>query len=192
MNKFLLGVIAGLLIAPKSGKELRGDICDRTQDILDDIKKLDKEKAKDGLENFKIKVVSMDVNTAKDAINTASEKTKDVLNDAVDAIQQNETLRTLPNKSVDALSGAALKTVDFIDEQDIVNKGKDFSKKTAQVANDTSKVVVKQAKEVTEKTVQVAQKVADQTVEVYNKVADSVEDITEKTKDKVKGKFDKK
>ena len=46
------GVIAGVLIAPASGKETRDKICDKTEELLENIKDLiSKEK-----ENFKKKV----------------------------------------------------------------------------------------------------------------------------------------
>lgn len=176
MNKFLLGVIVGLLVAPKSGKELRKDVCDRASDVLEDIKNFDKETAKESINNVKEAVVTMDLDTAKDLINRAGDKTKDILNDAVDAIQNNDTLRTLPNKTVDAVTGATIKTVEYIDENDLVGKTKDISKKTGKVAKD----VVKKADEV-----------KDITIEKVQNVTEQVEEFADKTVEKVKEKFEK-
>lgn len=82
-SKFLLGAIVGagvaLLLAPKSGKELRKDIKVKFDQILEDIKELDMEDVKENISN-KIKEIEEDIKNfdKEKALKSAKAKAKEI------------------------------------------------------------------------------------------------------------------
>ena len=87
-----LGITAGLLFAPKSGKEIRKDITEKTVKTKDDII----EKSKELKDNISTKIESSkdDLMTAKEKISEylASKKQNTATNDEESQDQENEII----------------------------------------------------------------------------------------------------
>lgn len=129
----LVGAAAGLLLAPKSGKETREDIVDAFNDTVDTVKDgaiNAVDSAKDGYEDLRYRAYT-DLKPIKDGFEYGTEIVKETGSQIKDASK---------DAAENIKDGAS-------DVKDIVKEGAKEAKEVAEETKDTAKEVKKEAKD---------------------------------------------
>lgn len=130
MNKFLLGVIVGILLAPRPGKEVRDDIKDRSLEVIKKLKNIDSDELKKEITSkfveMKNDVKDLDAQKAKELLMEKSLEVKEWFDDTIENIKDNEELKKSLINARDSFIGlsenALKKTLDFMESKNKEDK----------------------------------------------------------------------
>ena len=139
------GVVIGLLLAPKKGSESYDELKDKVNELYLQAKELKMNDVKDKIEDIKIEVSKLDYNKSKEIVTQRSEAIKEKLNKVISDLQENKDIQPAVAGAIDKTEKAINDIIDYLDENDVVDKTKH---KTKEIYDKT----VDYAEEVKEKT----------------------------------------
>lgn len=126
---FGLGVVVGMLLSPKKGKDMRKELMDKVNELQSQAQELNMQEINDKIADIKIQISKMDASKSKEVVVKNLDVIKDKLLSLIDSLQNNQDIKPSVAKAVDATKGAAINVIDFIDEKDLVNKTKNVASK---------------------------------------------------------------
>lgn len=149
---FGLGVLVGMMLAPQKGEDFRAMLKEKIDDIYLQAKEINIDSIKDKLEDLRFEASKLDANTSKEFIAKQSKVIKKKLVKLVDDLQNNEHIKPTVEKAVDSTKDALDSAINYIDENQIVEKAKEKtthaiskSKKTAGKLKDKSSDLYEEA-----------------------------------------------
>lgn len=164
---FGLGVLAGMMLAPKKGEDFRAMLKEKIDDIYLQAREINVDSIKDKIDDLRLEATKLDANTSKEFITKQSKVIKKQLVKLVDDLQNNKNIKPAVENAVDSTKDALNKTINYIDENQLVEKAK---QKTTQAISQSRKA---------------AEKLKDKSSELY-------EEATSKAKKTTKSKTNKK
>lgn len=188
------GLVAGILLAPKKGSETQKILKEKIDEIYLQVKELDIESIQDKLEEIKIDISKMDVQSSKEFVSKQASVVKEKLNNIVDELQNNKEIQPKLRNVIDKTESAINDTIDYIDENDLINKasgkakgviektkeiGGDLKEKSVEWFDDTESAIHDTIDHVNEN--DLINKASSKAKEVLEKTEETAEDIKEKS-----------
>ncbi|MEG0283726.1 MAG: hypothetical protein RR543_04815 [Erysipelotrichales bacterium] len=181
---FGLGVVAGILLAPKKGSDTYEELKQKTNNLYLEAKDINIDSIKDKIEDIKIEVTKLDFDRSKEIVSEQSVNLKTKLNQLITDLQENKKVQPALESAIDATQGAIINVIDFIDEKELIDKTVDGAKTAygksieyidvaKEKANDIADVTAKKAGQVADATAKKAGEIADVTAKKASELVDS-------------------
>lgn len=180
---FGIGIIAGLLLAPKKGSETFDELKVKSNNLYLQAKELDIDTIKDKVDDIKIELTKLDFDRSKEIVSQQATVIKDKLVKLVDDLQENKNIQPALESAIDSTQKAIVDVIDYIDEKELIEKTKEGAQKVYEKSNEYADNFKEKASEVIDKTAAEANKFVDKTTgkvkEMNEVIKEAEEDITD-------------
>lgn len=174
-----LGVIGGLFLASKKDSKTYIALKEKANNAYLEVKELDIDDIKDKYDDIKIEISKLDATRSKEIISERATVIKRNLVSLLDDLQKNKEIKPALEKAVDSTEKAIIDMIDYIDENDLVDKTMD----QAQKAYHKTVEYVDGARE---KASDFAEETKEKASEFVEGTKEKASDLKEKTSRKVK------
>ena len=178
---FGLGIVVGLLVAPRKGSESYEGLKTRVNDLYLQAKDLDLESVKDKLYDVKIEVSKMDYARSKEIVADQAEIVREKLSKIITDLQENEKIKPAMVGAIDATEKAVIDVITYIDENELVDKTKAQAQKAYDKTMEYAEIVKEKSGDVAGDVKEQAQKVSDYVGDVKD---GAMEKVAKKTRRK--------
>lgn len=180
---FGLGVIAGVLLAPKKGSETFEELKSKSNDLYLQAKELKIDTIIDKVDDIKIEITKLDFERSKEIISHQATVIKEKLSKLIVDLQENKKIQPALEGAIDSTQKAIIDVIDYIDENDLIDKTKEGAHKICEKSNEYVDTFKEKASEVIDKTANEANKLVDKTTDKVKEVSEVIkeaeQDITE-------------
>lgn len=145
---FVTGLGLGVLLAPKKGSEIAGELKVKLDDLYLQVKEFNMDEINDKIEEIKIETSKLDFESSREIVSKQSAVLKEKLHNLIVSIQENEKIEPALEGAVDSTKKAIISVIDFIDENDLIVKTKTAANKAKDVAVDAANTVKDKSEEV--------------------------------------------
>lgn len=169
-----LGVLIGMLIAPKKGSEFRKELMVHIDNVYLSAKELNIDSVKDKIEDIKIEISKLDAETSKEFISSRIEIIKNKLISLIEDLQNNESIKPTVENALQSTKKAINDTIDYIDEKKIVDKAKEGASVVYDKSVEVANVVIEKSSDLVEKASNEAKDIVDKASEVKKNIEDKI------------------
>lgn len=188
---FGLGIVAGLLLAPRKGSDSYNELKERVNELYLQAKELDMDTIKDKIDDVRIELAKMDFDRSKEIVSKQSQVIKDKLTKLISDLQENKDIQPAMENAINATEKAIIDVIDYIDESDLIDKTKEQAQKAYDKTAEYTRNLKEKTGEVADKTKEQAQKIYDKSSEYVDEIKDEAEDIIDDVSEKVEKKAKK-
>lgn len=186
VTAFGLGVLLGILVAPKKGSETCKDIQAKANELYEQSKNITLQDVQDKIEDIKIEISKLDYNKSKELVVQGLNNLKEQLFNLVDYLQENKNIKPSLEGAFDKTEAAAVNLINYIDEKEIVEKTKEKAGAIKNKTGEYFEVAKEKASDIAQKTgdkaSEIAKKTGDKAIEIAKKTSDKASEITGKAK----------
>ncbi|MDR1781441.1 MAG: hypothetical protein LBR40_00345 [Bacilli bacterium] len=168
-----VGVVAGVLLAPKKGSETYRELKEKINDLYLQAKELDMDDLKNKVEEVKVDASKLNAARSKEIVSERANAIKTKLSSIVTDLQNNKDIKPNLEKVIDKTQEKINDVITYIDEKDLIDKTKE------------------QASKVANKSKELGSKAKDKANELGNNAKVKADELKESAKSKAKDLKDK-
>ena len=188
---FGLGIVAGLLLAPRKGSDSYSELKDRVNDLYLQARELDMDTIKDKIDDVRIEIAKMDFDRSKEIVSKQSQVIKDKLTKLITDLQENKDIQPAMESAINATEKAIIDVIDYIDENDLIDKTKEQAQKAYDKTTEYTMNLKEKTGEVADKTKEQAQKIYEKSTEYVDELKDEADDVIDDVSEKIEKKAKK-
>lgn len=178
-----IGVIAGAVLVSQKDSKVVKNLRDKVDRAYLNIRELELEDVKDKFSDIKIEIVKLDAARSKEIINEAATNIKNGLVDILDSLQKNKKIKPGLEKAIDSSEKAVIDLIDYIDDNDLVDKTVNRAKKTYYKTGEYVEVAKDKVVDLAGAATGAAK---DKTGDIFGETKEKANDLKEKSLNKVK------
>lgn len=185
-----VGVVGGILIASKKDSKTYVTLKEKANNAYLEIKELDMDDIKDKYDDIKIEISKLDATRSKEIISEQSLKIKSGLIGILDDLQKNKKIKPALENAVDSTEKAIIDMIDYIDDNDLVDKTKEQAQKayskTVEYVDGAREKASDFAEDAKGKMSEFAEEAKEKTSDFVEETKEKASDLKEKTTSKIK------
>jgi len=178
-----IGVVAGLLLAPRKGSESYSQLKGKVNDLYLQAKELDIDTIKDKIYDIKIEVAKMDATRSKELVSQHARIIKRKLSKLITDLQNNKNIQPNMAGAIDATEKVIIDVIDYIDENELIDKTKEQAQKAYDKTSEFAGTIKDKSGDVAAEVKEHAQKVYDKATGYSNDITDDVVDVAQDIKE---------